>query len=195
MSQHQLPPHVVLHPDDASNRVFLAIARALLSVVRLVPSRLLSSSSCVPGQSRHDHQGSRRNLCQMRPCLSKVPRSVALVRPIIHVPLAPPLPAKPSRPILELISNAARLSRTIPFFYATCFQELTRTTIFCLRFILAREEHIFLLRLPTESQISDAGQWFGTSVGPPVLPALLLALASAFLITPKAAIWAFHLSM
>ncbi|KAF8327049.1 hypothetical protein F5887DRAFT_1012383 [Amanita rubescens] len=28
----QFPPHVVLHPDDASNRVFLAIARALLSI-------------------------------------------------------------------------------------------------------------------------------------------------------------------
>ncbi|KAF8633757.1 hypothetical protein AX17_004411 [Amanita inopinata Kibby_2008] len=28
----QFPPHIVLHPDDASNKVFLAIARALLSV-------------------------------------------------------------------------------------------------------------------------------------------------------------------
>lgn len=36
----QFPPHVVLHPDDASNRVFLAIARALLSVVRLSPLAL-----------------------------------------------------------------------------------------------------------------------------------------------------------
>jgi hypothetical protein len=129
----------------------------------------------------------------MRPCLSKVPRSAPLARPITHSPLAPPLLAKPSRPILELISNAARLSRTTPFFYATFSQEQTRTTIFCLRFTLAREELIFLLRPPAESQISDAGQWFGTSVGPPVLPALLLALASGFLITPKAAIWALHL--
>lgn len=27
------PPHIVLHPDDANNRVFLAIARSFLSIV------------------------------------------------------------------------------------------------------------------------------------------------------------------
>ena len=30
------PPNVVLHPDDASSKVFLAVARAFVSVVRLV---------------------------------------------------------------------------------------------------------------------------------------------------------------
>lgn len=29
------PKHVVLHPDDASNKVFLAMGRALMSVVRM----------------------------------------------------------------------------------------------------------------------------------------------------------------
>ena len=27
------PPHVVLHPEDATNKVFLAVARAFVSVV------------------------------------------------------------------------------------------------------------------------------------------------------------------
>lgn len=30
------PPHIILHPDDANSKVFLAIARSFLSVVRLV---------------------------------------------------------------------------------------------------------------------------------------------------------------
>lgn len=29
------PPHVVLHPDDANSKVFLALGRSLMSVVRI----------------------------------------------------------------------------------------------------------------------------------------------------------------
>lgn len=32
---HFPPPNITLHPDDANNKVFLAIARSFLSVVRI----------------------------------------------------------------------------------------------------------------------------------------------------------------
>jgi len=39
------PPHVVLHPDDANSKVFLAVARAFISVVRA--SRFLTRVHCL----------------------------------------------------------------------------------------------------------------------------------------------------
>ncbi|KAJ7694184.1 hypothetical protein B0H17DRAFT_474402 [Mycena rosella] len=45
------PPHVVLHPDDANSKVFLALGRSLMSVVRLL---------CVPTRPRaHRPQDNR----------------------------------------------------------------------------------------------------------------------------------------
>ena len=39
------PPHIILHPDDANSKVFLAIARSFLSVVRLSLSSYSSLST------------------------------------------------------------------------------------------------------------------------------------------------------
>lgn len=80
-------PNVVLHPDDANSKVFHAIARSLLSVVRCLPLFTLSfiSDSLIPGQSGHDGQRFGRDVHNTRSPVSKV-RVFASIDPF-HAPM------------------------------------------------------------------------------------------------------------
>lgn len=59
------PPHIVLHPDDANSRVFLAIGRSFLSVVRPYPDATTSSLSDLPSSCQDNRAMTIKDLAEM----------------------------------------------------------------------------------------------------------------------------------
>ncbi len=71
------PPHVVLHPEDANSKVFLAIGRSFMSVVStlaLIAPTLICELHTPPGQPRYDHQGPFGALHEIWPHVPEVRR-------------------------------------------------------------------------------------------------------------------------
>jgi hypothetical protein len=69
-------PNVTLHNDDATSKVFAAIAKSFLSVVRVFVLLSLLSFSSLPGQPCNDYQGPCRHDCNVWVQLPKVCRQL-----------------------------------------------------------------------------------------------------------------------
>ena len=80
------PQNVVLHPDDANSKVFLAVARAFVSVVRLTLLFFFPYAYFVAclGQSCNDYQRYSRPCQSLWSNMSKV-RFLGLLRDLVHL--------------------------------------------------------------------------------------------------------------